>query len=223
MVNGVIFDMDGTMFDTERLYSVAWKRVGEEWGYDISGELMDYCRGKTAEAIGDIFRDRFGMDFDYDGVRARKHEIFSEMIERDGIPLKPGLMELLGFLRECDIPAAVATSTARIRGEKMLRMAGVYEYFTGYVYGDSVKASKPEPDIFWKAAEELGRKPEECLVIEDTTPGVMAGKAAGGYVIHVPDLVKVPEEVKKGISAEFPDLGKVIGWIKCENQRKRQE
>lgn len=218
MVRGVIFDMDGTMFDTERLYTVAWKTVGKERGYEFTDELLDSCRGKTTELIGDIFRGVFGEDFDYDGVRARKHEVIREMLERDGVPIKQGLIDLLEFLKEQEIPAAVATSTSHERGEKMLHMADVYKYFTGWVYGDSLKASKPAPDIFWKAAGEIGQKPEECLVIEDTTPGVMAGKAAGGYIIHVPDLVKVPEEVKKGISAELHDLGEVIDWIKCENK-----
>lgn len=217
MVKGVIFDMDGTMFDTERLYTVAWKMTGEEKGYEFTDELIDSCRGKTTEIIGDIFRSRFGEDFDYDGVRQRKHEFIQEMIERDGVPIKKGLWELLDFLEEQQIPAAVATSTMQGRAEGVLKKAGVYDKLSGYAYGDMVKESKPEPNIFWKAAEEIGQRPEECLVIEDTTPGVMAGKAAGGYIIHIPDLVKVPEEVKEGIDAQLEDLTKVIDWIKKEN------
>lgn len=218
MVKGVIFDMDGTMFDTERLYTVAWKMTGEENGYEFTDELLDSCRGKTTEVIGDIFRDRFGENFDYDRIRQRKHEFFCELIRRDGVPVKKGLFELLGFLSEQKIPAAVATSTMQERAEDMLKMSGVYEKLSGYVYGDMVKESKPAPNIFWKAAEAIGQKPEECLVIEDTTPGVMAGKSAGGYIIHVPDLVKVPEEVKEGIDAQLTDLAQVIDWIRKENQ-----
>ena len=78
---------------------------------------------------------------------------------------------------------------------------------------------KPEPDIFLEAAKKIGREPKECLVIEDSISGILAGKAAGGYVIYIPDVMKVPEEVREGITAELPDLSHVIGWIKEENRR----
>ena len=217
MVKGVIFDMDGTMLDTERLSTTVWRLAGEDWNVEISKELIDSCRGKSPDMIRQIFKERFGPNFDYDGIRNRKHEFFNEIVDRDGVPIKKGLFELLDFLKVKEIPMAVATSTEKLRGEQILKKAGIYDYFTGYVYGDTVAASKPDPDIFWKAAEEIGQDPKDCLVVEDTTPGVMAGKAAGGYIIHIPDVVKVPDEVKEGITAEMKDLSEIIGWICKEN------
>lgn len=217
MVKGVIFDMDGTMLDTECLSTIVWQKAGKERDLDIPESLIDSCRGKSPEAIRQIFKDAYGQDFDYDSLRDRKHYFFNEIIDREGVPKKKGLMEILDFLKEQGIPIAVATSTGAKRGEQILKMAGIYDYFTGYVYGDTLKASKPAPDIFWKAAEEIGQDPKDCLVVEDTTPGVMAGKAAGGYIIHIPDVVKVPDEVKEGITAEMKDLSEIIGWIRKEN------
>lgn len=94
MIRGVIFDMDGTLFDTERLYTIAWKQVGEEMGYSITTELLNQCRGKTAAIIRGIFEDTFGKEFRYEEARQRKDEIFMEMLARDGVPKKKGLMEL---------------------------------------------------------------------------------------------------------------------------------
>lgn len=219
MVKGVIFDMDGTMFDTERLSTVSWKMAGKELNIDIQDSMIDKCRGKNPAVIREIFKEYFGEDFDYDLARNTKHEFFNQIIKQDGVPIKKGLVELLGFLKRENIPAAVATSTGQDRAEMILKTAGVYEYFTGYVYGDMLAASKPEPDIFWMAAEQIGQKPEDCLVLEDSTPGVMAGKAAGGAIIYIPDLVNVPEDVKTGITAEMKDLTEVIGWIE-EQMRK---
>ena len=119
MIRGVIFDMDGTLFDTERLYTIAW--------------------------------NTFGKEFRYEEARQRKDEIFMEMLARDGVPKKKGLMELLSYLEEKKIPAAVATSTRQSRGEKVLQMSGIAEYFAAFIYGDTQKASKPKPDIFWNA------------------------------------------------------------------------
>lgn len=117
------------------------------------------------------------------------------------------------ILEEKKIPAAVATSTRQSRGEKVLQMSGIAEYFAAFIYGDTQKASKPKPDIFWNAAKAIGCDPKECLVVEDSTPGVMAGIAAGGETIYIHDMVDVPEEVLEHASARLEDLGQIIEWM----------
>lgn len=218
MVKGVIFDMDGTMFDTERLSTKGWIYAGEKLGVEVPRALVDAFRGTNPTAIRNKFTEYFGDRLDYDQTRAVKHEYF-EMATKDGIPLESGLVELLKYLNDHKIPAAVATSTEQKRAEMIIKKAGVYEMFSGYTYGDLIERSKPAPDIFLKAAELIGQKPEECLVLEDSAPGLAAGKAAGGYTIYIPDEAIVPEEAKIGISAELPTLNEVIAWIEKENNK----
>ena len=217
MVRGVIFDMDGLMFDTERLATVLWNQVGDELRIDMTEEFLDSFRGQNPTAIRNAFLQRFGREFDFDGCMGRKDELQHRYIEEKGVPLKEGLPELLEYLKGQDIRMAVATSTQQSLAEKMLKIAGVYEYFDAGAYGNKVKRSKPFPDIFQKAAEDLGVPMRECLVLEDSISGVQAGKAAGGYIIHIPDVVVVPEEVKDGITAELRSLRHVIDWIEHAN------
>ena len=218
MVKGVIFDMDGTMFDTEHLSTVTWQMTGEKLGMDISDSLIDSFRGGNPVKIRRLFAEAFGSDVDYDYVKGVKHEFFEELTRENGIPIKKGLFELMDYLKERQIPMAVATSTVRERAEKIIRRAGAYEYLSACVCGDTVEKSKPEPDIFWKAAEEIGCSPSECLVLEDSTAGVMAGKAAGGYIIYIPDEADVPAEVLDGITARMDSLLEVIDWIEDTNR-----
>ena len=217
MVRGVIFDMDGLMFDTERLATVLWNQVGDELRIDMTEEFLDSFRGQNPTAIRNAFLQRFGREFDFDGCMGRKDELQHRYIEEKGVPLKEGLPELLEYLKGQDIRMAVATSTQQSLAEKMLKIAGVYEYIDAVAYGNKVKRSKPFPDIFQKAAEDLGVPMRECLVLEDSISGVQAGKAAGGYIIHIPDVVVVPEEVKDGITAELRSLRDVIDWIEHAN------
>ena len=217
MVRGVIFDMDGLMFDTERLATVLWNQVGDELRIDMTEEFLDSFRGQNPTAIRNAFLQRFGREFDFDGCMGRKDELQHRYIEEKGVPLKEGLPELLEYLKGQDIRMAVATSTQQSLAEKMLKIAGVSEYFDAVAYGNKVKRSKPFPDIFQKAAEDLGVPMRECLVLEDSISGVQAGKAAGGYIIHIPDVVVVPEEVKDGITAELRSLRDVIDWIEHAN------
>ena len=217
MVRGVIFDMDGLMFDTERLATVLRNQVGDELRIDMTEEFLDSFRGQNPTAIRNAFLQRVGREFDFDGCMGRKDELQHRYIEEKGVPLKEGLPELLEYLKGQDIRMAVATSTQQSLAEKMLKIAGVYEYFDAVAYGNKVKRSKPFPNIFQKAAEDLGVPMRECLVLEDSISGVQAGKAAGGYIIHIPDVVVVPEEVKDGITAELRSLRDVIDWIEHAN------
>lgn len=217
MVKGVIFDMDGTMFDTERLSTEGWIYAGKKLGVDIPIALTDSFRGRNPQAIRSMFAEYFGDKLDYDEARAIKHEYFDE-VTKDSVPFKEGLMELLEYLKKNDIPTAVATSTEKKRASRLLHVSGVENMITACIFGDMIEKGKPEPDIFLKAAELIGQDQRECLVLEDSAPGLMAGKAAGGYTIYVPDVAVVPEEAKEGITTELADLHEVAAWIRKENK-----
>lgn len=218
MIKGVIFDMDGTMFDTEPISAWAWKEAGKSKGYEITDAMVRTFLGKNMMAIQEILRKEFGEEAEIDAIAEARQAYYKAYIQEQGAPHKEGLVELLEYLRNHKIPAAVSTSTDQETGEMVIKKAGVYEYYTAFVYGDMVERSKPAPDIFWEAEKQLGLDPKDCLVIEDSPSGVLAGKAAGGYIIYIPDLMQLTEEMKEGISAEFKNLSEVIDWIEQKNK-----
>ena len=125
-----------------------------------------------------------------------KHEYFDE-VTKESVPHKEGLQDLLEYLKEHEIPAVVATSTERKRASRLIHMSGIEHLISNAIYGDMVERGKPEPDIFLKAAELIGQDPKECLVLEDSAPGLLAGKAAGGYTIYVPDIAVQKKQKKE--------------------------
>ncbi|MDD3403560.1 MAG: HAD family phosphatase [Hespellia sp.] len=210
MIKGILFDMDGVLFDTERITTKAWLKLAAEWDLDLPVSFINSYKGQNLRVSRQLYLDRFGEDFPYDRFRARKTEYVQADIAENGLPVKPGVYELLQYAKEHQIQLAVATSTNQETAEKYLKQAGIYDYFCAIVYGDTVAASKPEPDIYLEAVRRIGVEARECFVIEDSPAGIMAGHNAGAKVIHVPDQIQVKEEILQKAYKVCKDLTEVI-------------
>lgn len=210
MVKGVIFDMDGLMFDTERVYGIYWRQVSAELGYPMDDELVTAMCGAVRDFQITRIVERFGDT-------APAGEIIDECIRRTRahiathpIPFKAGLVELLAALRERGIPTAVATGTPRVSADDMIARAGLTPYITAMVCGDEVSACKPDPEIFLKAAELIGVPPQECIVLEDSFNGIIAAHAAGAQPIMIPDTMQPIEDIRSLCNYVLTRLDEVI-------------
>ena len=219
MIKGVIFDMDGLMFDTERLSTEGWIKCGEVLGIDLDVGFINSFKGTAREYSCKLFKEKFGEDFDYDNARGIRTEYIKDYIDKNSMPVKKGLYELLQFLKDKGIPCAVATSTKKELAEKYFEMTDVKKFFSAFVYGDMVKRGKPEPDIFLKAAEMIGVNICDCLVLEDSPAGISAGYNAGAKVVAVPDMIPLNNEVLNKVRFCVNNLETVREIIKIENQR----
>lgn len=213
MLQGVLFDMDGLMFDTERLGREGWRYAADQLGVDIPEEVIARMRGTGVERCRKIFNRSIPGGL-YDAAHELRLTYAEEQIERHGVPVKPGLEELLEYLRQENIPAVLATSTGRERAERYLKMAGVREYFTAAAYGPEAARPKPAPDIFLAAASAIGAGPARCVVLEDSPNGLRAAKAAGCRAIVVPDLTPAPPPEEGLWEFKAENLRQVIPLLK---------
>jgi HAD superfamily hydrolase (TIGR01509 family) len=184
--------MDGLMLDTERIALVVWREAAAELGFDLDADVADRMVGRTSATNRLMLQMHFGETFSYDELSALASARYRETLDRDGVPRKEGLVELLEFLRSMAIPLAVATSTSRDLAQHKLSQAGVAHYFDVIVGGNDVEHGKPAPDIFLRAAERLGKRPDECVALEDSGPGIHAASSAGMLTILVPDSGREP-------------------------------
>ena len=195
MLKAVIFDVDGILLDTERIYMQAWKEAAAEQGYVMPDELLRKTRAVDAKAAAQIFEEEIGNGFSYQKTRPIRVRIAEEIIERESPILKPGVLELLSFLREKGIRLSVASSTKTKTTKEHLQINGIADWFEVIVGGDMITKGKPNPDIFLKAAELLGEAPENCIVVEDSPAGIRAGSAAGMKTVLVPDQAAITQEI----------------------------
>lgn len=210
MIKGVIFDMDGLMFDTERIYGIYWREVSRELGYPMDDELVACMCGATRDFQIRKFVERFGEDVPADDIIEGCHERTRAHVAANPIPLKAGLIELLTALRERGIPAVIATGTARAWADDKLARSGVAEFFDAMVCGDEVAACKPDPEIFLKAAELIGVPPQDCVVLEDSFNGILAAHAAGAQPIMIPDTTQPTDEIRVLCAHVLTRLDEVI-------------
>ena len=200
MFEGVIFDMDGLMFDTEPVWGKAWAPTLASVGADLPPALPDATRGTSGKRLEAVIH-RFLPEVDATCVRETL-AVTAQQMMLDGVPKKPGLDELLTFLSDCDIPLAVASSSPLQMIELHLNNAGVRACFSELVSGVPLSHSKPEPDIFLLAADLLGVPPAHTLVLEDSLAGVRAGVAGGFVTVMVPDL-DVPDDFARENAARI--------------------
>lgn len=215
-VSLVIFDMDGLMFDTERLSLWAWEKAGKDFGYEITPNITIGATGLDARDIVLYFKKHFGVSFPFFDIQKLESKYFNEYIMKNGVPVKEGLYDLLDFLKANSILKAVATSTYRKLAEECLSLANVKDEFDLIVCGDDVEKGKPEPDIFLKAAKVLNCSPNECIVLEDSENGLKAASRAGMHPICVPDLKIPSKEVQKLIFKQLDSLIQVKSFLEKE-------
>lgn len=191
----VIFDMDGLMIDSERVSIACWNEAALELGVALPEGFFLCMVGLGDADCLRLLQQRIDDASRVEALCARSHALY-EARTQQGLPLRPGILELLELLQKHAIPRAVATSTRQPRANRKLAAAGLLPFFDAVVTSSDVAHPKPAPDIYLLAAQRLGRAPQRCLALEDSPAGVRAALAAGMTAIQVPDLVHPDEALR---------------------------
>lgn len=217
MINGVVFDMDGLMFDTEKIVFRNWSIVMKENNYDYSMDVYKRTVGLRHAETEKLYKSIYGGDFDYQSLRTKVSQMYVEYTAEFGVPKKEGLDELLKFLKDNKILTAVATSTREESASRTLKIAGVTEYFSAFMFGDTVKNGKPHPEIFERARLLIDTEKENTLALEDSINGVKSAFSAGLKTVMVPDMLEPDSETESLLYGKCKNLKEVIKIIEKEN------
>jgi len=212
-MKAVVFDMDGLMFDTERVFIKAWDYAGEKMGLGKTGYMTLKTLGMNVNLSKQVWIAEFGDRYNEEELRKYSKEFLNDYYAKNRVPVKKGLYVLLDYLKNNGYKLAVASSTNQRDVVHRLKDAGVYDYFEAVICGDMVTKSKPEPEIYLKACEAIGVEPEEALALEDSKNGLLSAYRAGMKVIMVPDLWEADEEVKAFLWTMCEDLEEVKGFL----------
>ena len=223
MIRAVLFDLDGTLIDTEKTYYRAWHHAAELTDYkgDIDADLLAFS-GKNLEGFYEYYRSVWGDTYDPTEMLNVRTRLVNEWLAESGIFPMPGAVECLSELKAMGIRVAVATSSQREWAEKCLRDAGLFGIYDSLQAGDEVENGKPNPEVFLKSAARLGVTPEECVVVEDSHNGVRAGVAAGAYTVMVPDMQQPSEELRGMLWHCLSTLFELPACIRAENEKLKE-
>lgn len=224
-IQAVIFDMDGTIFDTERIFYEVWALCEEEFGFQGREELFSLFAGARVDSVLEMLVQYFGDRELAQRVERYRSWAIKKLKEEYGIRLKPGAAEVLAYLWENRIPTALATSSLPDKMERQFRAVGLEMGFDAVVTGDMVEKGKPDPEIFLKAAQLLAVPIEQCIAVEDSPKGLQAAAGSGAYTVLIPDVVQPDETLQSMASEVLPSLKSLLAVFRSSAvfQQRRKE
>lgn len=209
-IRGVLFDMDGLILDTERLYTRFWQEAARALGYPMTREQALGMRSLNRDTAKEKMESFFGPDTPYAAIRALRIRLMDEYIAENGVEAKPGIRELLDALDAHGIPAAVTTSSSLERVNVNLSKLNLLHRFARICQGSDVPTCKPEPEIYLYGAASLGLPPENCIALEDSPAGILSAYRAGCMPIMVPDQDQPDEKTRGFLFAKADSLADII-------------
>lgn len=216
-IKGIIFDMDGLLFDTESIYYEANQMVADKYGLPFTKEIYTRFIGVADE---EVWAELHKMFADYGQATVQKFideswGMAHDRFKTGKVDLKPGVHELLAYLEEKQLPRVLASSNVRPVIEILLEHAGIRDKFSAIISAEDVKFAKPNPEIFVIAADRLGIQAEDGLVLEDSKNGILAAEGANIPVIMVPDILPPTPDLKEKTAAVLPSLLEVINFLEA--------
>lgn len=204
-MQAVVFDMDGLMFDTERIVQYSWTKAGMALINRDLGKEIYHTLGFNKKKRREYFIDLLGENFDFDTFQIIASFYYYQYLQNNGIPIKKGLLELLNYL---------TTSSSYKNTIKHLRQVHIEQYFDVIITGDQVNKAKPDPEIYIKACNQLNVDPQDAFALEDSYHGIISASLANLKPIFVPDLLKDSKSIDEYIIAECDSLLTVIDYLK---------
>lgn len=206
-IKALLFDLDGLIFDSEKVYYRCWKQAVEDYGYTISRETLLSLRSSDPTVARQRLESGIGAEGVYDQIRARRKEIMKPYLTQQEPELKEGVVQFLRMVHALpSVRKAVVTQSRKNEKELLLRKAGLLELFDEVVSAEDVKRGKPFPDIYEYACRKLGLRPEECIAYEDSPNGIISAHDAGINAIMIPDMSQPDEELRQICFGVFPTL-----------------
>ena len=221
MIEAIVFDMDGLLFDSERIVQRSWEEAGNQLGLEHMGETIYHTLGMNLAGRNHYFRNTIAKDFPCEEFAKQARIWFYKIVNEEGLPMKNGARELLEYGKANGYRMAIATSSRREYALKNLKAAKIYDFFDAGVFGDMVQHAKPDPEIYLKACDSIGAAPANCIALEDAPAGIRAAYAAGMKPIMIPDLVAPTPEIDALLYGTCDTLLGVIGILEKLKSRKR--
>lgn len=209
-IRGILFDMDGIVLDSEKLYARFWMEACHHFGFPMTWNQALTMRSANRQVGKDRLQRYFGPEADYTAIRLKRIELMDAYIEKHGVEAKPGIFQLLDALRERGIAAAITSSSPKDRIQNHLSSLGLYHRFDRICSGYEVPCGKPAPDIYLFGAAQLGLEPRECIALEDSPTGIEAAFRAECVPVMVPDLDQPDENTLSMLYGKAESLTDII-------------